>query len=75
MVDSRLHGNQPSAAIADTRRYQRIYLYLDVRRSRNNPYVIADDEDEEEARRPSFWWETEQERLIAENLRPPLDPR
>ncbi|WOO84407.1 Transcription factor tau subunit sfc1 [Vanrija pseudolonga] len=55
-------------------KYQRVYIYLDVKRGRNNVLnAPAEEVDEEEAKRPSFWWETEQERRIAEGLRPPMD--
>ncbi|TXT07262.1 hypothetical protein VHUM_03432 [Vanrija humicola] len=55
-------------------KYQRVYIYLDVKRGRNNVLnAPAEDVDEEEAKRPSFWWETEQDRRIAEGLRPPMD--
>lgn len=56
-------------------RYQRIYVYLDVKRGKNNVLNAgADIEEEEESKRPSFWWEHEQDARIAQGLRPPLDP-
>ncbi|KAL1406830.1 tau 95 subunit of transcription factor TFIIIC [Vanrija albida] len=61
--------NDPAA-----HKYQRVYIYLDVKRGRNNVLNAPPEEvDEEESKRPSFWWETEQDRRIAEGLRPPID--
>lgn len=57
-------------------RYQRVFVYLDVKRGRNNVLntSTADMEDDDDPKRKPFWWEHEQERRIAEGLRPPLDP-
>jgi len=57
-----------------TDRYQRVYVYLDVKRTKNNVLNAIDEEEEEEVKRPSFWWENEQQRRIALGLRPPIDP-
>lgn len=58
-------------------RYQRVFVYLDVKRGKNNVIntsTVDNIEDEDPKRKP-FWWEHEQERRIAEGLRPPLDTK
>ncbi|CAK9787278.1 hypothetical protein CC85DRAFT_284365 [Cutaneotrichosporon oleaginosum] len=58
----------------EAHKYQRVYVYLDVKRGRNTILNSAvDPEDEDESKRPSFWWEHEQDARIAQGLRPPLD--
>lgn len=60
----------------EAHKYQRIYVYLDVKRGRNNVLNMAvDPDDDDESKRPSFWWEHEQDARIAQGLRPPLDMR
>lgn len=52
--------------------YQRVFVYLDVKRGKNN--VLNDLEDEDDERRGgAFWWENEAEKRVQAGLRPPLD--
>lgn len=52
-----------------------MYVYLDVKRTKNSVLnTFNDDDEEEDIKKPSFWWENEQQRRIEAGLRPPIDP-
>ncbi|RSH80324.1 tau 95 subunit of transcription factor TFIIIC [Apiotrichum porosum] len=67
------YGYDPCAD-RDAHKYQRVYVYLDVKRTKNNILNSMDDDDDE-PKRTQKWWEEEQERRIEEGLRPPIDPK
>lgn len=54
-------------------RLQHIFFYAH-KKTVKNP-MNTNPENDEEADRREGWWEEEQARLIAENKRPPIDPR
>lgn len=54
-------------------RLQHIFFYAH-KKTVKNP-MNTNPENDEEADRREGWWEDEQARLIAENKRPPIDPR
>lgn len=60
-------------SLSSPARLQHIFFYAH-KKTVKNP-MNTNPENDEEADRREGWWEEEQARLIAENKRPPIDPR
>lgn len=66
------YGYDPSRE-RDAHQYQRVFVYLDVKRGKNSVLNDLDDDDDERRTGGAFWWEREAEKRVQQGLREPLD--